>query len=468
MPEPGEARRAPRVSVFYATDSPGHERQVLEFATFLRKGAGVDARLDKWEETERRDWVIWLGEQLKVADFVLFIASPEHKRLAETGVSAEHGHAHVAAAMLRDSVSGDLPGQTRRILPVLLPGHGTGEIPHFLFPNSTTKYVIPEFTLDGVASLLQALAGRPRHVLPPLGVFRPPPPDALFIASAAPAAPAGRVLAVGAETAIGATHYLVHAEDFEEEPTLDGAAVLRRARAMNLADPGEHVWLRQLEIKHESPAATEAFEALKREHKQLVAFDGRRKGLPRALGHVPDGHVTTLITAWPGPAGATLAADVPRPGEAADPMWACRLLWGLSDLCGAVAELHHRGVAHRALGPSAIVRRDDGGLALRDLGLAAWPQRPGEGPDLCRAPEQGRRHNAATGPWTDVYRLAALVYHLVTGYPPDPPLPMRTQAPWLAERVAAIVHAALDPAPAARPGLSDLAAALKAAQAFIV
>jgi serine/threonine protein kinase len=100
---------------------------------------------------------------------------------------------------------------------------------------------------------------------------------------------------------------------------------------------------------------------------------------------------------------------------------AYRLLRCLRPLCTALAALHREGVYHRHLTPEDVVllegRRDH--AVLRDFGLAAHPRTPDEGPALYRAPEQARM-SAPTlpGPHTDIYQLAALLYHFLTGRAP--------------------------------------------------
>src|SRR5690242_7016616 len=166
------AGRRPRVFVTYSHDDERHRRLVREFATFLRVEAGVDVRLDQWADDGRRDWSLWAIEQLTEADFVLVIASPEYKRRAEGTAAPDQGRgAQFEAAMIRDNITRDLPRATRRFLPVVLPGRNVDEIPAFLNAHSTTRYEIPEFTVDGVADLLVAFSGVPRFALPRLGDF---------------------------------------------------------------------------------------------------------------------------------------------------------------------------------------------------------------------------------------------------------------------------------------------------------
>lgn len=469
--EPGTTATAPRVFVSYAPDSAEHERAVREFATFLRTEAGIDARLDAWYTDRRRDWASWVVDQLGRAEFVLAIASPRYRHLVDGGESAASASTKVLeAAMIRDNLVRNLPEETRRILPVVLPGHDAGEIPACLCGHSTTHYAVGELTLAGVRDLLAALAGTPLYRMPPLAPFTPPAPGVDPVIAGV--APAGRgtanILTADAELELGRHRYLVHADTLEVRPAPDGG-VTRQARALRLGPRREYVWLKQAELRTETPAAKAVSEALLDEHRLLGELRGGDPGFPAARELVREPGVVTAVSGWPaaGPAGGpcgTLAEFVPHRGEPIDPWRTHRTLAGLAGLCRTLALLHARGVTHRSLTPAGLIRFDDGKVVLRDLGLATTPYRPGEAAAPYQAAEQRVRSSAPAGPWTDVYRLAAVAYHLVTGFPPDPaiPVPVRGFAAGLPERTAEAIDAALAADPARRPGLRAFAGALRA------
>lgn len=168
--EPGG--EAPRVFVSYSHDTEEHKELVRRFATFLREEAGVDVHLDRWYDTERRDWSSWAIDQLTRADFILVIASPDYKRRADGFAKPEEGRgAQFEAAILRNEVTRNLIEQTKRILPVVLPGRSIDDIPLFLTGYSATHYVISKFTLDGITDLLVAFTGQGEHPMPSLGTW---------------------------------------------------------------------------------------------------------------------------------------------------------------------------------------------------------------------------------------------------------------------------------------------------------
>lgn len=330
-----------------------------------------------------------------------------------------------------------------------------------------------------------------------------PPPGALarpLVVPIDPAVVSGEWRG-GVEVAVGDRVYLLHDDDLSERPTADRSVLHREARAVRLVPAGRSggvpVWLRQVEDRRNTPAGRSAVRALAGEH-DLLRTLGRTRGLPRIDHFAATGRAATLVLSWPMSRSAerpceTLDGYLGGGGVPLDPWRVFRLCTGLAGLCGTLAELHRSGVAHRCLTPAGIIMLDDGRLVLRDLGLAARGHEPGEGPADYQAPEQRRRGagrprasmpsagtpgmgtpNAGkpgggpgatwTGPWTDVYQVAAVAYHLVTGRPPDAriPLPVHAQAPDVPERVGRALDAALAADPAGRPDVSSLGAALRA------
>lgn len=142
-----------------------------------------------------------------------------------------------------------------------------------------------------------------------------------------------------------------------------------------------------------------------------------------------------------------------------------RLLTGLAGLTGALAQLHGRQAAHRALEPTAMIVRDDGSCVLRDLGLAARDYEPGEGPAGYQAPEQQHGGRGHPGLGTDVYQLAAVAYYLIAGQLPRArsPLPLASQGRGVPETVSRAIDAALAAGIADRPGIREFGDMLRSA-----
>jgi serine/threonine protein kinase len=140
-------------------------------------------------------------------------------------------------------------------------------------------------------------------------------------------------------------------------------------------------------------------------------------------------------------------------------------------LCSALHYLHTRGVLHLDLKPSNVVA--DAGLAkVIDLSIARRPGRIGRGVGTRQylSPEQAR--GGRTSPATDVWGIGAVLFEAATGVRPfqgfengryqqlerraDPVGSHRR----LPAAFAELVGGCLDPAPAGRPALDELAAAL--------
>jgi eukaryotic-like serine/threonine-protein kinase len=140
-------------------------------------------------------------------------------------------------------------------------------------------------------------------------------------------------------------------------------------------------------------------------------------------------------------------------------------------VCSALGYLHDRGIVHLDLKPSNVVI--DGGVAkLIDFSIARapGPLRKRAGTRRYMSPEQAR--GGEVGPPADVWGAGMVLYQAATGrhvfeargdgYPqlarrPEPVARLRSRLP---RRLARAIDAALDPDPAARPTVGELAGAL--------
>src|SRR5947209_17771438 len=68
-----------RVFVSYAHETPEHVRMVTRLCEFLAE-RGMDLVFDRWAGVTRRDWSTWAMREMRRADFILAIASPEYQR----------------------------------------------------------------------------------------------------------------------------------------------------------------------------------------------------------------------------------------------------------------------------------------------------------------------------------------------------------------------------------------------------
>jgi CHAT domain/TIR domain len=165
-----------RVFISYAHDDPVHEARVRDFWQFLRD-SGVDARADLAAAERRQDWVMWMTREIRAAERVLVVASPEYKRRAEGDAGPGEGRGvQFEVGLIQERLYADQRAGMNQVLPVVLPGCSADGIPMWLRPVSTTHYVVSEYTVDGAEKLLRLLTGQPWAIERPLGSVPVLPP----------------------------------------------------------------------------------------------------------------------------------------------------------------------------------------------------------------------------------------------------------------------------------------------------
>ncbi len=90
-----------------------------------------------------------------------------------------------------------------------------------------------------------------------------------------------------------------------------------------------------------------------------------------------------------------------------------------------LAHAHARGVVHRDLKPANLLVGGDGRIKLVDFGIAILDGAAlhrARGTPAYMAPEQFTTEPTRLGPWTDLYSLGIVIWHLVTGMRPFPRL----------------------------------------------
>ncbi|WP_285484198.1 SEFIR domain-containing protein [Amycolatopsis sp. NBRC 101858] len=168
--------QAPKAFISYAHDSEDHKDAVLTLAELLTR-KGIDVILDQWADPVRKDWGSWALGHIMNSDFVIIVASLDYQRVGDGLIATTNNPgAQSEVVVIRDQLHHDRPAWTRKLLPVVLPGHNIGEIPLFLQPFSADHYVISELTDVGIDDLLRTLTRQPRRVRPPLGAVPNLPP----------------------------------------------------------------------------------------------------------------------------------------------------------------------------------------------------------------------------------------------------------------------------------------------------
>ena len=143
-----------------------------DFWLFLRAN-GVNARLDLLVAERPQDWAQWTMQEVRDADRILVVASPEYKRRAEGDAGPDEGRGvQWEARLIRERLYRDQQAGLQLVLPVVLPGCSAAGLPFWLTPASATHYVVTGYTVAGAEPLLRVLTGQPGEIEP---VLRPAP-----------------------------------------------------------------------------------------------------------------------------------------------------------------------------------------------------------------------------------------------------------------------------------------------------
>ena len=147
-----------------------------DFWLFLRAN-GIDARLDLPAAERRQDWAQWMMREVRDADRIVVVASPEYRRRAEGDAGPGEGRGvQWEARLIRDRFYADQDAGLQLVLPVVLPGGSADDLPLWLAPASTTHYQVTGYTVAGAEALLRVLTGQPLEIEPGLGAVPYLPP----------------------------------------------------------------------------------------------------------------------------------------------------------------------------------------------------------------------------------------------------------------------------------------------------
>ncbi|WP_410597378.1 toll/interleukin-1 receptor domain-containing protein [Amycolatopsis sp. lyj-23] len=152
----------PRVFVSYAQESLAHKQAVMKLCRLL-VWAGVDVRVDQDGLEQRRNWDEWTATQILRTDYVIVVASPAYRAVGDGELTDATRHRGVRSeySRLADLLHRDRDRWTKKLLPVVLPGHSPEEIPLAFLPAIADYYVLSAFTQDAAADLLNVLFTAP-------------------------------------------------------------------------------------------------------------------------------------------------------------------------------------------------------------------------------------------------------------------------------------------------------------------
>ena len=161
---------SPLVFTSYSHDSPTHLERVLSLSNRLRD-EGIDAVLDRYEESPIEGWPRWMVNQIERADFVLIICTAQYelrfKGHDEQGIGL--GGKWEGAIITQELYEKEM--QNTKFIPVILSSDGRNYIPKLL--RGATHYNLSDE--DGYQALYRRLTGQSATPKPQLGPIRPMP-----------------------------------------------------------------------------------------------------------------------------------------------------------------------------------------------------------------------------------------------------------------------------------------------------
>ncbi len=171
----------PSVFISYTHDSPEHERRVLELCHRLIQD-GADAHLDQHVEHKGPHWQKWSDQQLRAADLVLVICTPEYRKVFHGEAPAGVRHGSKSEANWISNYLYQAGGENGKCLPVLLDGASSVDIPDPLVgwphysPTDQAGYDKLWRRIAGQPGIEPPAPGELRY-LPPEDIDLPPLPD---------------------------------------------------------------------------------------------------------------------------------------------------------------------------------------------------------------------------------------------------------------------------------------------------
>lgn len=158
----------------YSQESEDHIRRVLTLVQWLRSH-GVDAYVDKFEQSPPQSCQLWCYEQLKKASYVLVVCTEEYERriLREEDEGVGRG-ATWEGAIISSEIYDKTHGQSKYI-PVVFSNDDVAHVPFFL-TGSTFYNVGDEESLN---DLYRRMTDQPEYVPAPLGEVMELPQDQL-------------------------------------------------------------------------------------------------------------------------------------------------------------------------------------------------------------------------------------------------------------------------------------------------
>jgi hypothetical protein len=166
--------QTPYVFISYSQDSDAHVHRVTSYANWLRTN-GVEAHVDKYEQSPPQGWALWCHEQVEKSEFVLVVCTATYERRVERKEDPGLGRgATWEGAIISNEIYDATRGQTK-FVPVVFDAGDVEHVPFFL--RSTSVYDLSD--QESAESLYRRLTDQPEFVPPPLGEVQSFPQERL-------------------------------------------------------------------------------------------------------------------------------------------------------------------------------------------------------------------------------------------------------------------------------------------------
>ncbi len=166
---------APYVFISYSWDSDLQSQRVLQLANSLRR-EGVEAWLDKWEQSPPATWPQWCHDQIEKADYVVVICTETYARRATRQDAPGVGRGATWEGAIVANEIYDANGGQSKFIPAIFEQGDAAHVPFFLQGYTVYRLWEP----GGFEDLYRRLTAQQRYVPAPLGaiVTLPPAPEA--------------------------------------------------------------------------------------------------------------------------------------------------------------------------------------------------------------------------------------------------------------------------------------------------
>jgi len=167
--------QAPYVFISYSQDSDEHVHRVTSYANWLRTN-GVEAYVDKYEQSPPEGWALWCHEQVEKSEFVIVVCTETYERRVERKEEAPGigRGATWEGAIISNEIYDATRGQTK-FVPVVFDADDVEYVPFFL--RSTSVYDLSD--QESAESLYRRLTDQPEFVPAPLGEVQSFPQERL-------------------------------------------------------------------------------------------------------------------------------------------------------------------------------------------------------------------------------------------------------------------------------------------------